>query len=365
MNSSVDLELVLANMLEGVVVFSEETASFVNQAAEAMLGRSRRALLGQRASDIFARSAWIGGVLDRIDHEHPALREEGELDAAGARKPVVAEAVLIRDRDDIAFGRLLVLYDLSRRGPLQHQDRDRQRVAELDRLAAQFAHEINNPLSGIRGAAQLLSRRLSDRADLCEYTEMIVRQADRMKELVEALMALEAPLLKREPVNIHRILNDLLLLQRPASEQRGVALEAEFDPSLPDVRGDAGRLEQLFLNILSNALSVCPSPGGRVRLTTRMEHSFYVEREGGRVHFLTVSIADNGPGLDAEALEHMFSPLFSRRKGGHGMGLAIASAIAAAHDGRIRAENGPDGGAVFHVTLPVVTGREGAKAAAT
>ncbi|HYC53323.1 MAG TPA: ATP-binding protein [Candidatus Binatia bacterium] len=356
---AVDLELVLANMLEGIVVFCDDTVSFVNQAAEVMLGRSDRALLGRRAGEVFARSGWICDVVGRIDHEHPALREEGELDSSGVRTQVVAEAVLVRDRDDRGRGRLLVLYDLSRRGPLQHQDRNRQRLAELDRLAAQFAHEINNPLSGIRGAAQLLGRRLADRSDLCEYTEMIVRQADRMKGLVEALMALEAPLLRREPVNVHRTLNDLMLLERSGAEQRGITLEAEFDPSLPDVLGDAERLEQLFLNILSNALSVCPSPGGRVRLTTRMEHSFYVERVGGeRIHFLTVSIADNGPGLDAEALEHMFSPLFSRRKGGHGMGLAIASAIAAAHDGRIRAENGPDGGAVFHVTLPVCSGRD-------
>ena len=92
-----------------------------------------------------------------------------------------------------------------------------------------------------------------------------------------------------------------------------------------------------------------------------MEHSFYVDRESERVSFLTVSLSDNGPGLAEEDLEHIFSPMYSRRPGGHGLGLAIAGAIATAHDGRIRAANVPGGGAVFHVTLPLVRTREASK----
>ena len=149
-----------------------------------------------------------------------------------------------------------------------------------------------------------------------------------------------------------------MLLERPTAQQRGIVFEAQFDPSLPDVSGDPARLEQLFLNILRNALAYCPPTLGRIRIATRMEHSFYVDRESGRVSYLTVSISDNGPGLDDEALEHMFSPMFSRRPGGHGLGLAIAGAIAMAHDGRIRAANVAGGGAVFHVTLPLTRARE-------
>jgi two-component system nitrogen regulation sensor histidine kinase GlnL len=256
---------------------------------------------------------------------------------------------------------VLVLYDLSQRSALQSQELHRRRVAELDRLAAQFAHEINNPLSGIRGAAQLLGRRLDDRRDLVEYTDMIVRQVDRLSVLVEALMALEAPLLRKEHVNIHRILNDLLLLERSNADQRGIVFEVQFDPSLPDVSGDPARLEQLFLNILRNAVAYCPDRLGRIRIATRMEHSFYIDRDSERVSFLTVSISDNGQGLDDEALDHLFSPMFSRRPGGHGMGLAIAGAIAMAHHGRIRAANVPGGGAIFHVTLPLARTRDSSK----
>jgi len=361
-----DHEAVLASLHEAVFAFTGRgTLSFVNPAGEALVGRSRRVLIGRGAAEIFTRSGhceWIAEMLGRLDPEHAVLREEGGLDTPSGRLRILAEAATVHDS---MTGSVLVLYDLDSRRSLRHQDRNRQRAAELERLVAQLAHEINNPLSGIRGAAQLLGRKIGDRPALLEYTDLIVRQVDRITGLVEALMALEAPLARHEPLNIHRVLNDVLLLERPDAAQRGIVVEAEFDPSLPDTYGDPDRLHQLFLNILRNAVAMCPAQGGRVRVSTRMEHSYYVEKESRRSYFFTVSIADNGPGLDEEALAHMFSPLFSRRKGGHGMGLAIAGAIAAAHNGRIRAENLAEGGAVFHVTLPVATARDLVAAAST
>jgi two-component system nitrogen regulation sensor histidine kinase GlnL len=357
-----DHEAVLASLLEAVVAFGPGgQVTFVNPAAESLLGRSRRVLLGRPTTDVFSRTAWLPEMLRRLGPDHPSVREQGELDAPGGRVPVLAEASVVRERDATSTAGVLVLYDLTRRSVLQSQELHRRRVAELDRMAAQFAHEINNPLSGIRGAAQLLGRKLDGRADLVEYTDMIVRQVDRLSGLVEALMALEAPVLRKEPVNIHRVLDELMLLERSAADQRGIVFEAEFDPSLPEVHGDPARLEQLFLNILRNAVAHCPEKLGRIRVATRMDHSFYVDREGERVSFLTASISDNGPGLDEDALQHLFSPLYSRRPGGHGMGMAIAGAIAMAHEGRIRAANVPEGGAIFHVTLPLARTREAAK----
>lgn len=358
---SPDHEALLASLLEAVFAFTGAGAlSYVNPAGEALAGRSRRVLIGHTAAEIFSHAPWIVEMLGRLDSEHAALREEGVLDTASGKSHLFAEAAAVHDGTS---GSVLVLYDLDSRRSLGHQERTRQRAAELDRLAAQVAHEINNPLSGIRGAAQLLGRKVGDRRDLGEYTEMIVRQVDRISGLVEALMALEAPLARHERLNIHRVLNEVMLLERPAAAQRGIVIEAQFDPSLPETWGDPDRLQQLFLNILRNAVTMCPVPGGIVRVSTRMEHSYYVEKESRRSYFFTVSIADNGPGLDEEAMAHMFSPLYSRREGGHGMGLAIAGAIAAAHNGRIRAENLPEGGAVFHVTLPVATARESGQAA--
>jgi two-component system nitrogen regulation sensor histidine kinase GlnL len=348
-------EAVLASLLEAVVAFGPDgRIHFVNPAAEQLLGRSSRTMLGRDRCEVFAASGWIVDILRRLGPSPQNIREEGELVRASDRVPVFAEATMMTEqRPGSGSGGVLVLHELGNRGMLQVQELQRRRVVELDRMAAQFAHEINNPLAGIRGAAQLLGRRLEDRQDLAEYTSMIVRQVDRLSGLVEALMALEAPLLRRQPVNIHRILNELMLLERSAAEERGIVFEPHFDPSLPDVDGDPARLEQLFLNILRNAVAHCPASLGRIRIATRMEYGVVVDRETGRVSYLTVSITDNGPGLDDEALEHLFSPLFSRRTGGHGLGLAIANAIAMAHDGRIRAANVPGGGATFHITLPL------------
>ena len=357
-----DYEAVLASLLEAVVAFGPGgQLNFVNPAAESLLSRSRRSLLGKPLSDIFASTPWLVEMLRRLDAEHPVVREEGELAVSTGRIPVLAEASAVPEREAASTAGTLVLYDLTRRGELQSQENQRKRVAELDRMAAQFAHEINNPLSGIRGAAQLLGRKLEARSDLVEYTELIVRQVDRLSGLVEELMALEAPVLRKQHVNIHRIMDELMLLERSAADQRGIVFEAEFDPSLPEVSGDPARLEQLFLNILRNAVAHCPASLGRIRVATRMDNSFYVDRNSERVSFLSVSIADNGPGLDEEALEHMFSPLYSRRPGGHGLGLAIAGAIATAHDGRIRAANVPGGGAIFHVSLPLARTRDTTK----
>ncbi len=349
-----DREAVLASLPEAVLAFAPDgSTGYVNPAAEDILGLARRNLVGRPASRIFASSPWLVRMLSLLDDDHPVLREEGELATPAGPIAVLAEATRMGERSPSRLHALLVLRDQGSRSVLQGRDVDRKRVVALERLAAQFAHEINNPLAGIRGAAQLLGRRVADRPELREYSDIIVRQVDRLGGLVEALMALEAPLLRREPVNVHRILNELLMLERHSAGARGIAFVAQFDPSLPDVVGDPDRLQQLFLNILRNAVSHCPAERGRVNVSTRMEHSYKVDRGGHRVSFLTVSIADNGPGIAPEDLEHIFSPLFSRRPGGHGMGLAIASAIAAAHEGGIRATNLPGGGADFAITLPL------------
>ena len=192
-----DHEAVLASLLEAVVAFGPAgQVTFVNPAAETLLSRSRRALLGRRSEEVFSASPWIAEMLRHLGPDHPSVREEGEVVTPDGRVPVLAEGSVVRERGADTTASVLVLYDLSRRSALQDQEIHRRRISGLDRMAAQFAHEINNPLSGIRGAAQLLGRRLGERPDLVEYTDMIVRQVDRLHGLVEALMALEGPLLR-------------------------------------------------------------------------------------------------------------------------------------------------------------------------
>jgi nitrogen-specific signal transduction histidine kinase len=157
----------------------------------------------------------------------------------------------------------------------------------------------------------------------------------------------------------------VILLAQTEAGTRDVEISTAFDPSLPELRGNGDQLQQLFLNLLKNAVAACPDRRGHVTVATRMENRFYVETGSERVRYLVVEIVDNGPGLDAETRQHMFTPFFSRRQGGTGLGLAIAYNIATSHKGRIQAENAENGGARLRVRLPVVETRRPASAAPT
>lgn len=352
---TLDYEMVLASMLGGVVVLSaEQKLVFANAAAEALLERSSRDLLERSGSEVFADSPWLVDLLARMAASKKlSLRDEGKLGADTNATDVLAVASALHDRDGTCQGVVLALHNLGRRQWLRSDEALHSRLAEIDGLVSSVAHEINNPLSGIRGAAQLLSKKLSDRPDLSEYSEMIVRQADRMGELIRGLLALEAAVPAMEKVNIHRIITEVLLLEQTDLEARQIQVETHFDPSLPEVLGNADQLQQLFLNLIKNALAVCPTQSGNITIATRMETSFYVETRARRVRYISVDVSDNGPGLDAETAKNMFLPFFSGSPNGHGMGLTIARNIATAHNGQIRAENLGGGGARLRVTLPV------------
>lgn len=353
--ATVDHEMVLAGLMGAVIVFARDgRCVFLNQAAENMVGESQRKILGQQPEGMFASSRWISDLIARMKPGALlSLRGEGPLVSEGAELHVLAEVSALRDNAGVPDGCVLSLQNLGQRQRIHNEEAVRSRLAELNGLVATVAHELNNPLSGIRGAAQLLGRRLGKERDLSDYTDMIVRQVDRMSELIQVLMKLEAPAPRIRPVNIHRILNEMVVLEGAVAKERGVVIAHAFDPSLPEVLGDADHLQQLFLNLLKNAVAACRGADGRVTITTSMENSYYVERGTTRLRYIAVDIRDNGPGLDPETMRSMFSPFYSRSEGGYGVGLTVARNIVHSHKGHIRAGNVRDGGAYFRVTLPV------------
>jgi two-component system nitrogen regulation sensor histidine kinase GlnL len=341
-------------MVGGIIVFEPEGCIvYVNPAAEAMLGRSARSLAKAPRETILAGRPWLLELISRVDEGgETSVRDEGLI---GPEEGVEVLAVVsaLRDAAGSHHGTLLALHDLSTRHRLQRDEVAHARVEELDRMIATVAHELNNPLSGIRGAAQLLGKKLEHNAELNEYASMIVRQSDRMTDLMQELLGLSAVIPQLEALNIHRVLNEVILLETPVSEERGIRLSSSFDPSLPEIEGNGAQLQQLFLNLMKNAISACPGDGGEVQVATRMETGFYVATGSRRQHYIAVEIRDNGIGLDAETAEHMFTPFFSRSGDGHGLGLSIARNIAMVHKGQITADNVEGAGACFRVLLPV------------
>jgi len=218
-------------------------------------------------------------------------------------------------------------------------------------LIRNLAHEIKNPLGGIRGAAQLLDHEL-ERPSLHEYTQVIMKEADRLQSLMDRLLTPHR-LPQPGPINMHEVLErvrSLLVAEFP----RGITVRRDYDVSLPLLKGDKEQLIQVVLNIARNAAQAIAagSPaGGEIRFRTRVLRQVTLARRRYR-HALVVEIIDNGPGIPRELQERIFHPLVSGREGGSGLGLTLAQTFVNQHHGVIHCESAP-GNTVFTILLPV------------
>jgi two-component system nitrogen regulation sensor histidine kinase GlnL len=345
---------VLASLEDGVVVVDAAgRVTHLNPAAEQLLGVSTPQAAGAPVEELFRLSPWLGeAVRGTLAAGAARRRSEGPLFAGGREIPVRAAcAPLLDDAAGDVRGAVLVLDDLTVQRTLEAAARRAERLAALGAVARGLAHEIRNPLGGIKGAAQLLRGQLAD-PELVRCTDVIVREVERLDGLVEQLRELGTPpRLLLEPLNIHRVLNDVLALERQAPAWGAVALHAAFDPSLPAVRGDRAQLTQVFLNLVKNALEAL---GGRgeLHVTTRLDARFHLRRRTGRSRFIVVSVEDTGPGVSEDDQPHLFAPFFTTKRTGTGLGLTVCHRIVSQHGGTILYEPRAAGGACFRVTLP-------------
>jgi len=222
-------------------------------------------------------------------------------------------------------------------------------------LIRNLAHEIKNPLGGIRGAAQLLDREL-ERPALHEYTQVIIKEADRLQSLMDRMLTPHR-LPRAAPLNVHEVLEHVRSLIN-AEFPRGIAISRDYDVSLPLVIGDKEQLIQASLNVVRNAAQAImdneptPNAGGRgeIKLRTRVERQVTIARRRHR-HVVVVEIFDNGPGIPEELRERVFHPLVSGREGGTGLGLTLAQNFVNQHHGVISFETAP-GSTCFTILLP-------------
>lgn len=348
---------VLASISDGVVVLDADgVLRDLNPAAEQLIGLAASQASGSPVEELVAgrrTNAWVAELARATLQEGLARRRsEDRLRARGQDVAVSAACAPVHDEAGVLRGAVLVLHDLTLERALDSTTRRADRLAALGTVALGLAHEIRNPLGGIKGAAQLLRAGLSDPAQI-HATDIIIREVDRLDGLVEQLRSLSTPpRLQLAPHNIHRVLNDVVSLQRQAPEWRDIQLRTEFDPSLPAVLGDRAQLMQVFLNLVKNAVEAL---GGRGQLTvsTRIETRYHIRRRSHRNQFLSVTIADDGPGIPEHAQSQLFSPFFTTKARGSGLGLAVCHRIIAEHGGIIAYEPRPGGGSRFRVTLPV------------
>jgi two-component system nitrogen regulation sensor histidine kinase GlnL len=361
--SSTPWEEVLASFTDPVVVFDrEDRIVLFNHAAQELTGMPQTRALGQPCSRVFAHTPLIAEMVSRVRCSGKnESRGEEQLHQRRRSVPVRISCLPVWGPGDRIDGTALVIHDLSYQRTLEESARRNESLARLGTLVAGLAHEIKNPLAGIKGAAQLLEGKLDEEPHLREYTGVIVREVNRLGALVEDLLAVGAPPKPRlARINIHRVIQHVLALVSEELTRRHIQLRCEFDPSLPDVQADDGQLNQVLLNLLRNAIDAMTPEDGQQRagnkltVSTRMETDFHILRERNHVgKFLRIEIADEGKGVDAEDVSRIFEPFFTTKPRGTGLGLAISHRIVAEHGGILRVHTNRPKGTVFTVTLPV------------
>ena len=356
--AAVSWQDVLTSLEDAVLVVDRSRAvSFTNQAAETLAGLSARKMLGRAAGDLFGANRWLLDMIEKsLGPDESTSRAENDFfrprGKRGKGVPVSALVSPLRDHDGAVAGSVLLLRDRTLRQAMEEDLRRSDRLALLGKLAAALAHEIKNPLGGIRGAAQLLRSEVAHDPSLAENTDIMIREVDRVDQLLDQLLDLARPAeLRLEPLNIHEVLEHVLGLEAHTAGAASVRIQRSFDPSLPPVAGDRGRLVQVFLNLVENALQAAPA---RMTVTTCMETDFSLRTGRSRhTRFVRVDIRDDGAGIEEADLPHVFSPFFTRKRRGTGLGLAICDRTVEEHGGRLRVESRPGEGSVFRVSLPV------------
>jgi two-component system nitrogen regulation sensor histidine kinase GlnL len=353
-SGGLDPALLLATLPDPVIALDRGGAiRFVNPAAEQFLGLGAMSLHGAALTDFIVPDSPLFGLVEAVWQgggsvaEYDVLLEGPRLTA----QPVTIQGALVGEGAD-----LLVL-SLHERAIAEQMDRQlthRNAARSVTAMAAMLAHEVKNPLSGIRGAAQLLEQDADPGAR--ELTQLICDETDRIVALVDRMEAFsDHRPIARGAVNIHEVLERVRRVAQTGFA-RHVRIAEEYDPSLPPVHGNRDLLVQVFLNLIKNAAEASPATGGEILVTTAYRHGRRFATPGaGRRQLvpLMVSIADNGPGIPDDLRAHLFDPFITTKRNGTGLGLALVAKVIGDHGGIIEFDSQPRK-TVFRVFLPVV-----------
>ncbi len=342
-----------------LVIEGEGVISYANAAAEQFFETSAATLIGARLRELLPGDSPLFALVSNVRAGGHSVSEYGvtlESPRLGSHMVTIQVAPLAEKTDRL----VITLQERSMAHKIDRQLTHRNAARSVTAMAGMLAHEVKNPLSGIRGAAQLLEESLSP-ADR-ELTRLICDEADRICALVDRMEVFsDRRPLERGPVNIHEVLERVRLAAR-AGFARHVAFLEDYDPSLPPVFGNRDALIQVFLNLVKNAAEAVPLQGGEIHVATAYRHGIRlaVSGTGSRLHLpLVVTIADNGEGIPDDLRPHLFDPFVTTKHNGTGLGLALVAKVIDDHGGVIEFESQPRR-TVFRVFLPMVSGeREG------
>lgn len=325
---------------------------FANASAEQLFAKSKLVLLGDTLKGLLPGDSPVFQLVEQVQSGMCEVTEHGiVLDApsTGHRMVSVQAAPLIEINNAV----VLNFQERSIADQIDHRLTHRDTARSVAAMASMMAHEVKNPLSGIRGAAQLLEQNAEEQDR--QLTRLIQDESDRIRDLVERMEIFSDGVpLQPGPVNIHQVLGRVRSIA-----EHGFAANVRFiehyDPSLPPVSGDRDQLIQVFLNLVKNAAEAVPSVDGEIILKTEYRHGvrFAMPGSKSKIHLpLSISVCDNGPGIPPDVQGHLFEPFVTAKKGGSGLGLALVSKIVGDHSGVIDFNSIP-GKTMFRILLPV------------
>ena len=336
------------NLRTAVLLFNESLELVtMNPAAEALLAMSAKQMQGLHVGRLFPGAGLCAGTLIRALQDGKAMTErEMRLRVVGARTVTVDCTVTPLREPAHPTG---VLVELIRQDRHSHITREEQLISQHEvtrALVRRLAHEIRNPLGGLRGAAQLLAREVLDDT-LKEYTTIIIREADRLQNLMDRMLG-PRTLPRMRMVNVHEITERVrTLLEAEASP--GVSIERDYDPSIPEVFADPELLIQATLNVARNAVQAVGNQG-TIMLRTRVHQRLTIGHQRHRL-VVRIDVIDDGPGVPEALRETLFYPMVTGKPSGTGLGLSIAQSLVNQHGGLIEYSSGA-GPTVFSILLP-------------
>ncbi|WP_153111750.1 nitrogen regulation protein NR(II) [Propionivibrio limicola] len=346
-----------------VLLDSTQSVRFINSAAENLLAISGKAIAGRRFDSVIECPESLRKVLGNVlelgwsytGQNIELRRGDGSL----LHLNCTVNPVHPQEAPGASEARLLIeLWPIDQQLKATREERLLEQQLASRELIRNLAHEIKNPLGGIRGAAQLLEHELNN-AGLREYTQVIIKEADRLQDLMKRLLSPHRPM-QPGPVNIHEILErvrSLLTAEFPHT----LTVRRDYDTSLPDLVGDREQLIQAILNIARNAAQAIEGQAvegqdkGTITLRTRITRQVTLAKKRFPLA-LELQVIDNGPGIPPTIRDRMFFPLVSGRDGGSGLGLTLAQSFILQHQGTIECESRP-GYTCFTIRMPLDTGK--------
>ncbi len=346
------VESVIESIGSGIIITeTNDRVTYINKAGEKILGYSRQELIGRPFS--------LLGLREKTDVIHSILGNPDDLETrregwmkkkGGIEFPVgftINNHINIRGEK---IGKIFVFRDLTNVYKMQEEILRMDRLVSLGKLASGIAHELRNPLAGIKITAQALGEELSENDSKKEYLTRIMREIDRLNDLLKTFFSFAKPQkLNLVYCNIQDIINEIIPFLIKEIEDKGIHFVEDYHPQLPKIKVDRNQMHQVFLNIFLNAIQAMPN-GGELKVEAKPYIAF--GSNGSNQNFVKIIVSDTGKGIPPQILNKIFDPFFTTKPKGIGLGLSITYQIIKKHGGSIKVDSKLDCGTSIIITLP-------------